>query len=257
MNRLVASIVFAMCALFASAQAVLDVPLLLSGTDGQRRIDGLAPPSQSDALITLEGEVNGAWQWGTAQVTAGAITLGLAPPISAYRDGLLVRFLAPGNLDGALTLNVDGQGALPLLRPDGLNPVRGQLRQGAVCEAMQAGGRFILMSAAERGCPPQSLFVNERYCIDSLSTNNQIFYAAVSLCANRGGKLCTWDEYHAACAFLGVQMGGMFNQWEWIDDTSNHSQTADQAGRTTCQSQRSAGNPLVTTGDTRCCYHPR
>ena len=240
-----------------SAQALLDVPIVLSGADGQRRVDGLVQPTSSNSLITLEGAVQGAWQWGTAQAAAGAITLTLAPPITAYRDGLLVRFLAPTNLDGALTLNVDGMGALPLLRPDGLNPVRGQVRQGTLCEAMQAGGRFILMSAAERGCPPGSLFVNDRYCIDSLSTNNQIFYTAVSFCANRGGKLCTWDEYHAACAFLGAQLGGMYNQWEWIDDTSNHTQTVDQAGRTTCQSQRSAGNPPVTTGDTRCCYHPR
>ncbi len=257
MNRALLTNSLALSAMVASAQVVIDVPVTLSGADGERRIDGLAQPTQASALITLEGAAQGAFQWGTAQAAAGAITLALSPPISTYRDGLLVRFLAPANLDGALTLNVNGLGALPLQRPDGLNPVRGQLRQGTICEAMHADGRFVLMSAAERGCPPNSLYVNDRYCIDSLSTNNQLFYTGVSFCANRGGRLCTWDEYHAACAFLGTQLGGMFNQWEWIDDTSNHSQTADQAGRTTCQSQRSAGNPLATTGDTRCCYHPR
>jgi hypothetical protein len=235
----------------------IDVPLRLTGAAPERRIDGLAEPAQGGALITLASAAQGAWQWGTAQASGTALSLVLDPPITGYRDGLLVRFLAPATLQGPMTLDVDGQGALPILRPDGLDPVAGQLITGVVCEVMQANGRFILLSAAEHGCPPASIQVNARFCIDHDSVNNQQYYTAMSHCANRGGRLCTWDEYHAACALLGAQLAGMFNQWEWIDDTSNHTQTVDQAGRATCQSQRSAGNPLSILGDTRCCYHPR
>lgn len=239
------------------AQVRIDVPLELTGADGERRIDGLAAPATGSALVTLESAAQGSWQWGTAQVNGLALSVALSPPLSAYRDGLLVRFVAPANLAGAVTLNVDGQGDLPLLRPDGLLPVLGQIRQGVVCEAMHADGRFILLSAAERGCPPATVPVTERYCIDQGSVGNQLVFTAMSYCANRGGRLCTWDEYHAACVLVGTQLTGMFNEWEWIDDTSNHTQTADQAGRAHCQSQRSAGVPTTTTGDTRCCYHPR
>ena len=239
------------------AQVSIDQPVLLTGPDGSRRIDGLGAPAQSSALITLESAAQGSWHWGTALASNQAITLTLQLPITEYREGLLVRFLAPADLAGGITLNVDGVGPLPLVRPDGLTPVLGQLRQGVECEALHAGGRFILLSASERGCPPNTVPVTERFCIDQSSVANQIIYSAMSHCANRGGRLCTWDEYHAACVLVGVQLTSMFNAWEWIDDTSNHTHTADQAGRATCQSQRSAGVPTTTTGETRCCYHPR
>lgn len=240
-----------------SGQVVIDVPLEFTGPAQERRIDGLASPTEGGSLITLASAAQGSWQWGDATAVGLALSLSLSPEPTEYIDGLLVRFQVPADLLGALTMNVNGLGPIPILRPDGLLPVAGQMRAGTVCELVYGEGIFVLLSAAERGCPPGSLQVNERYCIDSTSTGNQAYPAAMSRCANRGGRLCTWDEYHAACALLGSQLVGMFNQWEWIDDTSNHTQTVDQAGRTTCQSQRSAGNPLVAAGETRCCYHPR
>ncbi len=46
-------------------------------------------------------------------------------------------------------------------------------------------------------------------------------------------------------------------EWEWIDDTSNHTHTANQVGRFSCQSQRSANVIVTMTGNTRCCYRTR
>lgn len=247
----------ALYAVAAWGQVAIDVPLQLNGPAPERRIDGLAAPASPASLITLGSAAQGQWHWGVAAVSGPAVSLALTPPITEYRDGLLVRFVAPSDIQGQQTLDVDGLGPLPIVRPDGLLPVVGQVREGTVCELMLAGGNFVLMSAAERGCPPGSLPVNDRYCIDTASKDNQSFTTAVVVCARRGGKLCSWDEYHAACVMLGSQLTGMFNQWEWIDDTSNHTQTVDQAGRTSCNSQRSAGSPPTAVGDTRCCYHPR
>ncbi|MCB9184783.1 MAG: hypothetical protein H6591_12815 [Flavobacteriales bacterium] len=255
--RITIAIAFTCLARLAAGQVETDVPLRFTGPDGDRQVEGLAPPASTTSLVTLEGAAQGAWLWAVGTVNGTVIDLSTQPAVSAYADGLLLRFITPATLSGAISLNVDGVGAAALLRPDGLVPVRGQLVQGSVCEVLFAGGRFILMNASERGCPPNSLMVNERLCIDQSSTNNQLFYTAVSVCAARGGKLCTWDEYHGACIMLGAQLTGMFNEWEWVDDTANHTQTALQAARTSCYSQRSAGNPLATTGDTRCCYHPR
>lgn len=257
MNARILSSFFLLTFQCALGQVRIDTPLRFTGEDGSRQVEGLGAPTTGRALITLEDAVRAPWQWGNATVAGLTILLTLDPPVTSYVDGLLVRFLAPSDLQGALLLNVNGLGALPVLRPDGLPPVSGQLRQGTVCEAMLAGGRFVLMSAPERGCPPGTLAVNDRYCVDRSSVNAQLYVNALVVCAARGGKLCTWDEYHAACAILGTQLLSMFNEWEWIDDTSNHTQTVDQAGRASCLSQRSAGAPITTVGDTRCCFHPR
>jgi hypothetical protein len=240
-----------------TAQVQLDVPVVLTGVPAERRVDSLAPPTIGTSLVTVEGAVHAEWQWAAVQAQGSTINLTLSPAVTSYADGLLLRFLVPADIAGTLAISADGLPALPLLRPDGLPPVVGQLRQGSIAEVMHAGGRFILLSAAERGCPPGSLAVNERFCIDQASTNDVIFYDAVDRCAVRGGRLCTWDEYHAACVLLTGELSGMFNEWEWVDDTANHTQTAGQVGRTTCLSQRSAGAPLTTEGDVRCCYHPR
>ena len=253
--RIPACLIATLLAFAASAQVHVDVPLRLIGAD--RGVDGLATPTSSSSLVTVEGAMRNTYAWANASVAVTAITLYTQPPMAAYRNGSLLRFLAPSDLNGTLTIAVDGLAAEPLLRPDGLPPVVGQLVQGAVCEVMHVDGRFVLMNAAERGCPPGTVQVNERYCIETSSFPNQIIYAAADRCAQRGGRLCTWDEYHAACALQGAQLTGMFNEWEWIDDTSNHTHTAGQAGRTSCQSQRGASVLETTIGDTSCCFHPR
>lgn len=248
--------------LAATAQALhgqvrLGGSLQLTGNESERRVEGLAAPAEGTALVTFEGEGQGAWQWASATAAGTTISLSLAPVLSAYRNGLLVRFLAPASLHGEVLIGIDGLPPQPLLRPDGLNPVAGQLRAGTLVEVLFAEGRFTLLSAPERGCPPQSVAVHERLCIDAASPGGFLYEQATTYCAARGGRLCAWDEYHAACVLVGSQLSSLFNQWEWIDDTSNHSHTADQAGRTSCQSQRSAGVPGTTLGEARCCYHPR
>lgn len=245
------------CASLATAQVSVDVPIQMTGSPSERQVVDLGPPTSASALVTVKGSVATAWRWATAQAQGNAIGLDAEPDVEVYRDGLLLRFLAPASLSGAITISLDGSAPLQLLRPDGLLPVLGQVQQGVVCEVMQAQGRFILMNAAERGCPPTTVRVNERFCIDQGSVPNLLFRDAADRCAMRGGKLCTWDEYHAACTMVLPQLTGMFDEWEWMDDTSNHTYTVDQVGRASCNSQRSQGLPLERTGDTRCCYHPR
>lgn len=243
--------------LTGSAQVDLDRPLHLTGTEDQRRLDGLGPAQDGTAAVTVEASVRDVWRWCQAQRIADTIELTVTPPIEVVRDGLLLRFLVPQDLSGGLWARVQGGTAHPLVRTDGLRPAWGQLTTGRIAEVLLAGGLFTLLNLPEPECPPGSLSVNANFCIDEASIANQLVYQAMDRCARRGGKLCTWDEYYAACTILGAQLAGMFNEWEWIDDTSNHTHTADQAGRFTCTSQRSQSVLLERVGETRCCYHKR
>jgi hypothetical protein len=249
--------VAAACAHPALAQVELDGPLRLTGPVDQRRVDGLAQPIQGDAAVTVEAAVRDGWRWCTAQRIVDTLELTASTAVDQVREGLLLRFPVPQDMSGRLWARIQGGVAMPLLRTDGVNPTWGQLTSGRIAEVLVAAGRYTLLNLPEPECPPGSLSVNGNYCIDQVSVANQLIYQAMDRCARRGGKLCTLDEYHAACTLLGAQLTGMFNEWEWIDDTSNHTHTADQAGRFTCTSHRSQSVLLERVGETRCCYHKR
>ena len=238
------------------AQVVLDREIRLMGDPGERVIDGVASPTWPTSAITVGTSVLGIAHWTDAVVNANTIELSSDVPIDAYRPGMLLRFLCPNDLSGALQLGTSGLADLPLLRSDGAAPIPGHLRAGSVIEVVNAVDRWIILAPVEKGCPPGSVAIHDGLCIDVAPSANMIIYNATDHCNAKGGKLCTWDEFHLGCTLNGPQLTGLFTEWEWIDDTSNHSHTADQAGRYNCKSQRSA-NPVINQGKARCCYHPR
>ena len=254
--RISAAIASALITAALTAQVNVGTNVLLTGAEDLRRIDSLALPIAGDAAITVEGSVRSEWAWANAVALDSTITLSLQPAVTSYRDGLLIRFLSPTSLAGNLYISVDGLDTLPLVRPDGMAPALGQLDTGRVAEVMQAAGRFILMNAPESGCPPGFLQVNANYCIEATHyPDNAGWIWAVDRCASRGGKLCSWGEFHNACMVVGAQMPDLFTNWEWIDDTSNHTHGANQVARTTCQGHRTT--ILTETCKVRCCYHLR
>lgn len=242
----------------AAGQVSLSGPIQFTGPDSTRTIVGLSWPAQADAAVTVDAAlVSGGFSWTNAQLAGDTIELSPDPEVITVRDGLLLRFPAPAERDGHLFVRPGpGHAALPLLRPDGLLPVRGQLITGRIIEVMKADARFILLNATERGCPAGSIAAHERLCMDVAAIPGSLFHDAVRTCAERGGKLCAWDEYIAACTLLQGQLSGMFLDWEWIDESSNHTHGADQAGRFTCASQRNQGLLDERLGSIRCCYRP-
>ncbi|MBX2980726.1 MAG: hypothetical protein KF905_15670 [Flavobacteriales bacterium] len=247
----------AVLALATQAQVSIDRPLQFTGAAVERGVEGHAAPLSADAAMRVDGALLGAAHWATASQTDALITLSPQPALESYRDGLLFRFTAPATAHGALLLQAGTGAQLPLLRPDGLPPTHGQILEGRVCEVLLASDRWILLSAAERGCPPGTLSVQEGLCIEIQDTPGLRFYQAGDRCMALGGKLCTWDEYYLACALFQDQLQGMFNNWEWIDDGANHDHTADYVALNDCFGHQSATILQTATGDTRCCFRPR
>ena len=241
----------------ARAQVHVDKPVDLTSTDSTlRSVEGLAPATVESALITLGDAQSGRYQWGTASGTGMAIALALDPPCTAYASGLSVRFMPVHPGYGAVTLNVNGLGAKRIYRSDGLLVSMGQLDPGTITEMVYADTAFFLQVRAESGCPSGFLPVNGHYCIQANDTLHISIYNATRWCMERGARLCTWDEYIHACTVQQVNMQGLFDDWEWIDDTSDHTHTAVQAGRTQCRSQRAWGalEDPNNYAQVRCCY---
>lgn len=227
------------------------------GPAGDRTVTGMGDPLTENAAIIVEGSVLNTAHWSTATLTADTINLFVTPALTNYENGVLLQFVVPANIQGALKLRISGQMALPVLRPDGVPPVAGQMLSGSVCEVLFSGDRWILTNAPEKGCPPATTMVNERLCIETASTANMYFYPAVERCSARGGRLCKWSEYYVACIEHAAELTGLGAAWEWIDDSSNHANTAQQVGLANCEANRWADPQLITLGRTRCCFTPR
>ncbi|HEY0976825.1 MAG TPA: hypothetical protein VGE21_05100 [Flavobacteriales bacterium] len=245
-----------------SAQVQVDRPMVLNAAEAEhRRIQGLGPATAEDELITLGAARNATYHWASTGGTANAITLAMDPPCTGYATGLAVRFRAQAPAVGAVTVNVDGLGPKRLLRNDGLGIPFGQVRAGSVVEALYTDTAFILMDRAVEGCPAGFLRANDRLCVMRNDTLNMSIFNASSWCMDRGARLCTWDEYIHLCTVL--VPGGQFldhaDNWEWIDDTHDHTHSAAQAGRWNCNSIRNLGalENANNHGSVRCCYHPR
>ena len=179
-------------------QVSLDVPLRFSGPTEERSVEGSAIPAGQDAAITVEASLLGVANWAEASINANSISLTPTIPLTAYRDGQILRFIAPSNVFGSITLSCVGLADLPLVRPDGVWPARGQVRTGAICEVMYANGSWILLNAPEKGCPPGTVQANEHLCVETWGQANMLFYPASDRCMQKGGRLCKWGEFHAA-----------------------------------------------------------
>src|SRR5687768_9499864 len=118
--------------LMCLAQVNLDQEIRFMGTEDQRAIDGVASPTWPTSAITVETSLLGTAHWTEASLNGNNIGLTAAVPVETYRPGMLLRFICPADLNGAIQLRADGLADLPLLRSDGSPPIPGHLRAGAV-----------------------------------------------------------------------------------------------------------------------------
>lgn len=239
------------------AQVEIDRAVQFSGPSDQRGIDGLDRPTLESSVVTVEASLIGTTTWAEASISGSVLTLTPVVPMSDHRDGALLRFVAPADLHGPITAGCDGLPAVPLTRPDGLPPARGQVIPGAVVELVHANGAWILMGLSENGCPPGTAAIGERLCMERASQPNTLWFPAADRCNDLGGRLCSWDEFYVACTQYASEFSNMLSAWEWLDDSSNHANSAVQVGMTTCTAERWANPNNVTLGRSRCCFTPR
>lgn len=237
------------------AQVMVDAPLRFIGDAGAAGIDGLAPPTDPTSLITAGFAASGAQHWATANVVGDTLILNSSVQPEDYSDGMLLRFQLNTNRVSRTFIRVLPLPAVPLVRSDGLDPVFGDLPINGLNEIIHVGGRFILLSARNAECPANSVRVNANFCMQTSRKNQVTFAQAITYCADRGGRLCTWDEFYAGCTLVGDQLQNLHSDWEWLNDMSDHTHSADQIARTDCTGQRSSGPSSPATA--RCCFSTR
>lgn len=257
MMRATHLLVLLLCVRVLCAQVNLSKPVILSNADpSERRVEGLATAADNSALITVDDARAGRYHWAQASGTGAAIILQTQPACGAYTNGLELRFMPAASGAGRVSVDVDGLGVRYLYRTDGLNPGLGELVPGRIATMIYADTAFFLQDRPRAGCPPDFYDVNGQYCIQRNDTLYMSIFNANKWCSDRGARLCSWGEYIHACSVHQTAMEGMFNEWEWVDDTSDHTHTAVQVGRWSCYTQRAwtaVENPN-NYANVRCCY---
>jgi hypothetical protein len=227
------------------------------GPEEERQVTGIALPSDGSAAHTVEASLIGTTTWAEVSVSGAVLTLTPTVPMTTLRDGALLRFLAPSDLHGPLTIALPGLDPTPALRPDGVPASRGQIRGGSVVELVRAGTSWVLTGLPDRGCPPGTVAIGERLCMEQALQPNSLWFPAADRCNDLGGRLCSWDEFYVACSQYGAAFSNMLTAWEWLDDSSNHANSAVQVGLSSCTAERWANPNNVTMGRSRCCFTPR
>jgi hypothetical protein len=165
--------------------------------------------------------------------------------------------LTPSGATGAVSLLVNGHGPYPLVSgidepfdPQGIAP-------GTPLSVILDGTNFHVLNGstyARKPCPPNTVAVNEQFCIEPNEHPESDFFTAISGCAANGLRLCSWAEFIVACnrrTELGLL--NMTNSWEWIDDAVNENGSARMVGANGC----GVASAAIVSGSfgraSRCC----
>lgn len=247
---------FAFCiGITLAAQVEIDNKIEFNSTDTlERQVEGLALPESEGALLSMDAARSGYVHWCTTSRLGDSLQLIPSIPISSLSNGALFRFIVDQINPEGLWLSLPGTNRHELVNQDGHSLNSNSLRAGEVVQVQWKDSLFYLQVAPPRTCPSGFLKASETMCIQAHHNSNVDWFQANEICDELGGRLCTWGEYIHACRTLQNDMTGLFDNWEWIDDTSDHTHTADQVGRWTCSSNRSRGATDQDIANFRCCY---
>lgn len=204
----------------ALGQVELPGTIRFTGPDGaDRQITGLAHPASSDAALSAGGVRD---QASTISAVDGlAWTASLSPSAQAYVAGMLVTMVPSSPSLPGTTLNIDGLGAREVVKRDGTALDTSDVRAGQPVRLIYDGERFLVLGTMYRPCPPGYSPAGRSYCIEDARSPGQTFHDAVSACAARSARLCSYSEWVQACR----RLPGFFDtvtQSEWADDATNN-----------------------------------
>ena len=215
----------------ASAFAQWEVPtsVVLDGADpADRQVLGLAPPEWPDAAVSLVAARHRLVVTGEALGTTD-LSVDLEPAPAAYGLGMYMTIVPTMANTGPVTLDVNGLGALPIVKGQALPLDSGDLRPGVPAQLVHNGEVFQLLNSTYINCPDGYVASSPRTCVETASRDSVNFFAAAEFCRAQGARLCGLSEWIHACrsmpTFLGTVTGG-----EWVDSAANEQSGAKYMG---------------------------
>ncbi len=237
-------------------QLEIDEPLLLSSPNvSDRQVSGLGYPEDVKNAVNAGTLTNGSVQYNEAN-GVDQITLLLDPPLNNYTAGLLVTFKPSAANTGAVVMDVDGLGPIPLYKNLDQELDSADLRPSSPVTVIFNGTDFLLLSQYSNACPLGSIDMTKEYCIDAQPSAPANFWIAIKTCAEKNARLCSIGEWHYACR-KAQDFTSSVNGYEWVDHAANDSDKAKRVGKdingiTDCYD---GGHSVPSSSQYfRCCY---
>lgn len=242
----------------AWAQWNVPVPIVLDGASaGDRQVKGLSLPAEADHGASAASVRQ---QSTTSAVAQGVddLTAALVPTATAYTAGMLVSITPSSANTGASTLNIDGLGAMPVLKFTNLQLDSAELRVGVPALMVFDGAAFQLLSQTGIACPPGFLDVSRDVCVEAVPYGPANWYTAVGQCSSRGLRLCGWADWFRGCSMSGGFVSSIV-EYEWVDSAANDNNHGKRAGLETGTTNPDCygGGTQIPSGlnNFRCCYN--
>lgn len=172
------------------------------------------------------------------------------------KKGMQFHFLFD-SINNAIPSIICGNDTIELQLPDGNLLNNDYLKNNTIFRVVFNGTEFQIVQYIRNSCPQGFVSVNDNFCIEINERPVLNYSSALSTCEAIGASLCKWSEWYYACINLnGISVSGMNNNWEFIGDSSNHSNTVNIVGHPSdggCLGFYSE-NLDVFNRNFRCCY---
>jgi hypothetical protein len=247
------SFVLSCFCLVATAQVKMDNQLIFVSTDAnERQIYNLGSPEDSTDAVNSGSAQTGILIFD-ASTDVNTIDISLTPTVTGYTAGMRINISLTNANTGAVTVNVDNKGAVPVKKNITQDLDAGDIRANQAISLMYDGTNFQLMAVVTHDCPAGFAEVNDSYCIEIDERADAQFWGAVVNCGNIDAHLCTWSSWYYACQKTGLGLNDMTGNYEWIDDGHDHSSNATSVGSGNCTFTNSSTNS--DPRPYRCCYY--
>lgn len=240
------------------AQLESPVPIVLEGsTNADRQVKGSERPTAPDHGASAETVRFQSVQLSAA-IGTNVLTVSLTPSATGYSAGMLLSLVPSAANDTAVTINVDGLGPMPLVKFTNEPLDSADLRPGIPILMVFDGAAFQLISQTGIACPPGMLEVNRDVCVEAVPSGPASWYNAVSICGQRGFRLCGWSDWFKGCSMPGGFLNSIV-EYEWLDNASNDNNHGKRVGLTTGTTTPDCygGGTMIPSGSNnfRCCYN--
>lgn len=244
---------FMAMSLISFCQVEIDKNIIMADTSNAKRIiTGIGTPTDSLELLNAEEAQKGALIYGTASGINDLI-LNTPVPFNKYFEGMTISLKCLNANTDSVSININALGQVPIKLPGGLKLKADDIKAGQIVFVKYTGFFFQIINREDLTCPNGFVDVNDNYCIDINERAPKNFVNAMSDCQSVNAKLCTWGQWYYACQKAALGLVNMINNFEMVDDTSNHSHTVVAVGNTSCTVETANGGPASAIYY-RCCF---
>ena len=239
---------------YSVAQIEVDNKIIFEGDTTKHQIQNLSESKEASNLVTVSENITNKLEFYTAY---GQDTLTLnSNNFDSLTNGMNLYIKLLSTNSGPTFLDINNLGNKEIVNSNLVSLDSGEIVINQIIHLVYYSNKFVLMATNKtKECPLGFVSISDNYCIELNEKPSVITYNdAQSYCFNKGARVCTLNEWYYACKTKESSINGMFGNYEWVDDGSNHGNDAVRIAAGSDCTNNSSSPAHFLTGYIRCCY---